>query len=514
VSEGFQLRAPWYVRERENYDLRDRRALRPQLQMYDGTDFVTRLIADPGASLAYSTDDQWSYPVAVTPAPGAKGRDRFVTSRLVTTDLLKLYQPAHSRFYAVVVEVFCDAPGLPRAGSHTDIEVSFVMRRQHTCMTDDRGPIRQLAQKLLTELADEQYHGQTIGQADRDIRDLWWASEAERIRFEQDNAALFDKVQAHTEEQAWTAGPDGSRWVVAPAPGSGELAEKEEAFPMWRLPPRDSDCAAAKTRSLWFGLVPTYSADHWTGSDGKIAPKLDDHAIYQVRCLVTRKPRPGHEHCPPKLDLSEPSQPFRLASAYDPDGTKNRTVSVTAPDLRRLAARAGKKPGPGGLRITTPPQSGLSPVDFKSIPGAKLGSVGGGSICTFAFELFFLVALFLFLLFLPIVVLAFQLWWLLALRFCIPPSVSFKLLADYFAAGGLLTNLRAGGPNPDLSRRLDEVIGVHDAATEMAKNGSLFATDPAAAADLVAAMDPKDAQLSPVPPTALSTPADPLCPAG
>ena len=34
--DDFVLRAPWYVRERQPaFGLRDRRALRPQIQMYD-----------------------------------------------------------------------------------------------------------------------------------------------------------------------------------------------------------------------------------------------------------------------------------------------------------------------------------------------------------------------------------------------------------------------------------------------------------------------------------------------
>ena len=75
----------------------------------------------------------------------AKGRDRLATSQLITTGLRKLYQPSHNRFYAVVVEVFCDQPGLPRAGSHDDIEVGFVMRRQRTSVTGAPGPTRRLA---------------------------------------------------------------------------------------------------------------------------------------------------------------------------------------------------------------------------------------------------------------------------------------------------------------------------------------------------------------------------------
>ncbi len=46
------LRAPWYVRERRGLDLRDPRALRPVVQMYDRTDFVDQMIEDPADSLA------------------------------------------------------------------------------------------------------------------------------------------------------------------------------------------------------------------------------------------------------------------------------------------------------------------------------------------------------------------------------------------------------------------------------------------------------------------------------
>jgi hypothetical protein len=125
---GFALRAPWYVRERGRFGLRDPRALRPSIQMYDGTDFVARLLADPRDSLAPGEDDWWSYPVPVTLSASAQGRARLATCALIKTPLRKLYQPGHSRFYAVVAEVFCDQAGLPRAGSHRDIEVRFVMR--------------------------------------------------------------------------------------------------------------------------------------------------------------------------------------------------------------------------------------------------------------------------------------------------------------------------------------------------------------------------------------------------
>lgn len=308
------------------------------------------------------------------------------------------------------------------------------------------------------------------------------------------------------------AGPAGGQWRAAGSePPPGAPPDAEEPIPMWRLPAPQDACEAAGTRSLWFGLVPTYSSEHWTDEDGKLQLKLDDRTVYQLRCIVQRPPDPGHEHCPPKLDVSEPTRPFRFAAPYDPDGTKNRTVSVTAPDLRRLAARAGHRQGPGGLRIITPPKSSLSPIDLKSMPGSGLGSPSTGPICTFAFELFFIVAFFLFLLFLPIVVLAFQLWWMLALRFCIPPSLSFSLLADFFAAGHVLADLKVGGGFPTEQAELDEVIGIPNAAAALLSGGQM-AAHPSDAVDLVAGINPKTAHTTPKPHPHLPTPPDPLCP--
>lgn len=281
---------------------------------------------------------------------------------------------------------------------------------------------------------------------------------------------------------------------------------------MWRLPPRAADCAAAQTRSLWFGVIPTFSADHQLSPDGKPEPKLDDHGLYELVCFVRQPPPRGHEHCPPKIWWSMPSEPFRLAAPFDPDGTKNHVVSITLPDLRRLAARAGAKPGSGGVRITTPPNSHLPPVPFSGIPSTS-GSVGAlGGTCTFALELFFIVAFFLFLLFLPIVVFSFQLWWMLALRFCIPPSASFQALIDFYAAGHVTADLNKPG-NQAAHDALDDAVGLPGKGADLLLGLGEFTGDPDAVSNLVAAMDPRGADIVSDPPALESKPDDPLCPA-
>ena len=238
-------------------------------------------------------------------------------------------------------------------------------------------------------------------------------------------------------------GSAGWRNLDDPAVGPDATGVREDAIRMVRLPRGQKDCDAAATRSTWFGVIPTFSAEHYTVHCRSL-PKLDDRAIYEATCLVTLKPKPGHEDCPPTVFYGTPSEAFRLASPMDPQGTSKRTTSITLPDLRRLAARAGQPMGPGGVQITTPPNSQLVFNPFKGRPDSGAGAIGaGGGVCTFALELFFLVAFFLFLMFLPIVVFAFQLWWMLALRFCIPPGASLSIVTQFFADGHVLADVKA-----------------------------------------------------------------------
>jgi len=499
------FRAPWYERERHDATVNDTPLLRPVIQKYDDTSFVQRLVADPQDSLEFTDDDRWSYPVPVAfPAPGT-GRQRFATSRLVRTNLRKIYQPSHDRFYTVVVELFCDAPGLPRAGKHDDLTVQFVMRRRDTTIEGSHAHVKKLARELMLNLLHAEdpnlvFDGVNAGDG-KDLKklkrgrigdreDLWWAKELARQRFEEDHRDLLDAVTAHTSNQVWLTNSKTGRGRWAKLDSDRLETESEQTIPMWRVP--REPCDKDGTRSLWFGVVPTYSADHWNDPtrSNRSVPKFDERGIYEIVCIATQKPKPGHEHCPPKTWESVASEPFRLAAPYDPDGTKNRRVSISAPDLRQLAARAGQPAGPGGLSITTPPgsQFNFSADGFPKISGS-LGA--GGGVCTFAFELFFIVALFLFLMFLPIIVLAFQLWWLLALRFCFPRlDLSMTALAAFFA-GGTGIGAADGTAKDNLSLVLGKGMG-----DKLADAANKFPTDGASAQALVGMIDPKDAVTS------------------
>ena len=66
----------------------------------------------------------------------------------------------------------------------------------------------------------------------------------------------------------------------------------------------------------------------------------------------------------------------------------------------------------------------------------------GQQICFFAILLFFIVAMFLFRLILPIILFLFQLWFLLKLKLCIPPSISLD--------AGIAADLEIKGPEIEL----------------------------------------------------------------
>jgi hypothetical protein len=281
---------------------------------------------------------------------------------------------------------------------------------------------------------------------------------------------------------------------------------------MWQLPPRERDCAPARSRSLWFGVVPTHSAD----SDERGRPRLDDRTVYRVRCLARQHPGPGHESCPDRFSWSEPSLPYRVAPHADPDGTKNHRVTITMPDLRAVAARAARPLGPGGVEIVQPPGSQLrmNSSTFPPTPGTGFGTTT--SRCTFALELFMIVSLFVFTLFLPVVVFVFQLWWLLFLRFCMPGEAAARQeLQAYFDGGGTFADLLVRRPvqtDEELRQArlasLDDLVETVGAAARF-NAAPDFAGDPTRARDLVAGLT--EAPADRVPPAPAAKPDDPLC---
>ena len=139
------------------------------------------------------------------------------------------------------------------------------------------------------------------------------------------------------------------------------------------------------------------------------------------------------------------------------------------------------------------------------------------------------MAFFLFQLFLPIVIFAFQLWWMLALRFCFPPSISFTALSDFFAAGHTLHDLDTDTDpaTVELNSKFDRQFGLDSPSLLPVgqnkpgwaqrlneaedSNGKIFQNDLNFVNALAVSTDPAAAAL-PGPPDPEPKPPDPLCP--
>jgi hypothetical protein len=102
------------------------------------------------------------------------------------------------------------------------------------------------------------------------------------------------------------------------------------------------------------------------------------------------------------------------------------------------------------------PQTLQPKIDGMSLGG---GSMGAGAICFFSIPLITIVALFVLNIFLPIVVFIFSLWFLLAFKFCIPPSLKID--------GGLQAELAAIPPKIGVDAELQVDVDVPDFELEV-----------------------------------------------
>jgi hypothetical protein len=96
------------------------------------------------------------------------------------------------------------------------------------------------------------------------------------------------------------------------------------------------------------------------------------------------------------------------------------------PDLKALEAQSAALP-PNQLapfRMVSPPDSNLEVTADKE--GKVKSHDKSSQICSFSIPLITIVATFVFKLFLPVVTLLFGLFFLLKLKFCIPPSISLS----------------------------------------------------------------------------------------
>lgn len=453
------LVGPWY-RSESIGGPPARQVTAPIFQKYGDTSFMERFVTEPQESLRFVCEDLTER-LCLDP-------NQVVTPETLgqSNPGLKLFLDSHSRFYLVVCELHCVAPGFPSVRRDQVCETGFVIRRKVPLI---QGEIRQ-------KLAHMQYHHNRLKAACLKLADkmerkrtqhsIEELEKAKKIVFGKSQGILEKRlsklqsqlkvsetelqqfIKAHgiqLQLQGWLPSPNNQevgKWEsVDPEP---QIIE-EKIYPLYPLTPDPNvDDHSAKGKTLWFGLVPTGSSD----TDEQGNPQLDDNDLYEIRCFVRRKKDccegRGRNCCHGELVWSLPTASYRLASFFDLDGTSHKPINIKLPDLAALKRQADLGPPGRGVNVRTiaPPQSSLIfATDGMDMPEVDPDNRfrPGQQICFFGILLFFIVALFLFRLFLPIILFLFQLWFLLKLKFCIPPTASLDL--------GFAVDLEVLGPD-------------------------------------------------------------------
>jgi hypothetical protein len=470
-----QLVAPWWAWRRQMAAgvALSPRTTRPHFQKFDRPDFVPGFLEDPQRSFKFVADDEVTTYSLVSGlavalqgirkkaellfAPRTKAGTPNPSGVLAkSSHLRKLFLDTHRRSYAVVCEVHCDAAGFPSATGEELCQAGFVVRRRYLQYAKEA---EKPARALLGEIAGLQLRlaelsSEALALAKVDPRRPTRAQKLQKEgRLELVREELRGELVAkRTELQRWKE-EAGAYWVhegwvpsALDGVGSWQVLEDEPGtlteatFPLYPLiVPEDVPRHDARGRVIYFGIIPTSSLD----CEPSGTPRFDDQHTYELRCFV-RRHKPGCPRrdtapdCPGELYWSAPSEPYRLAAQFDVVGTSQRPITIQMPDLGELAALVQSRPLGSLSPMRMVQKQTLQPkVSGTSVSG---GTMGGAAICFFAIPLITIVAVFLFNIFLPIVVFIFGLWFLLALRFCIPPS--FSLDAGLNAELSMLASLQ------------------------------------------------------------------------
>src|SRR5438270_13334150 len=478
-TRDWKLVAPWYRWDRQLAEQKLRpRQTRPVFQKFDQSDFVKGFARDPQHSLKFDDRVDTVFSVKETDVPALtsgpnKGKfSRFFIDKaksvakdltLTPTGIRKLYLDTHKRYYLVVCELHCDAPGFPTTTPDQVCEAGFaVRRRSYNFPNGARKEAVKLLQNVVAIQSDIAYYEQTSPA--RGLKAKHRALIVEKLKkgngLEAKISGLKSELDAARQEivkwkdlngvvqihEGWVRGEFeniGSWQYVEETPAK----TAEATYPLYQLFADPNDPAhSAKGRNIYFGVVPTSSLD----TDERGGARFDSETLYEIRCYVRRhKPdcprRDQKPDCPGPLVWSEPTESYRLAAASDLIGTSQHPVTIHMPDLKELAAQAASLPlnkfSP--MKVVKPQSMNFSVNDGK----ATGGSVGLPQICFISIPLITIVAMFVFSLFLPIVVFLFGLFFLLALKFCIPPSIQID--------AGLSAQLDVVAPKIELDASFD-----------------------------------------------------------
>jgi hypothetical protein len=476
-THPWRLVAPWYRWARAGVPA-DGRNAPPSIQKFSSDDFVNEFIKNPQHSLKFDADIDQVYSVHYEAVPGLVGQlQRKVATlypndahgnkvpsrtKLAPTGIRKLFLPTHSRHYLVVCELHCDFADFPSPKRDEACQAGFVVRRKYLSYPESARPA---AVKLLKEISALQAKLSELDQT-APLRPRAAKRRAEKLAkmkadgsFYGQRAELAEQLyEARKALQVWKSEQGvytvNQGWIPSEHDriGSWQIVEDEPqsfteaAYPLLPLvADRNDPNHDATGRTMYFGLVPASSFD--SDADGK--SRYDDDSFYEIRCFVRRH----KDRCPRKLDAvpdcqgeliwSLPTERYKLAAQFDLEGTSNRPVTIKMPNLAELAAQAVKRPFGKYSPVKFIQPQGLNPrTNGMGLGG---GSMGGFQICFFSIPLITIVALFVLNIFLPIVVSLFGLWFLLAFKFCIPPTISIDagLQAELDVVGQLGLNVDA-----------------------------------------------------------------------
>jgi hypothetical protein len=429
------------------------RLTRPVIQKYETSRLVDEFIKDPQRRLKWTDEDLVHIVQTAAPIPlGSNGKPRRFSELEYVVDPLKtrkLFLDTHKRFYLVVCQIHCDAPGFPRASRGDVCEAGFVVRRRTTDIPLERmkeagGILREIksARSKLGVLESQASSTQTLravsgGGAVSPTKSVTMLvdtarttaivrqRESQRVLLDLERSRLrdwVDRLGLRVQLQGWFRDPSldkiGSWQTVDEKP---DALNGEAVFPMYPLiPPATNPDHSGRFGTIYFGLIPTGTGE--TDTLGRA--RFDDQQYYEITCFADRHLVPHDRgspcNCPDQLFWSQPTDPYRLAAHFDVDGTGKRPVTVQLPDLDALAAQATPTLGVAFAK----PKNSLMIKGNKSGGIASSGRTTFPEICSFSIPLITIVASFVFELFLPVVMLLFGLWFMLKLKFCIPPEIS------------------------------------------------------------------------------------------
>lgn len=469
------------------------RLTRPELLKYETSKLVDEFIKNPQHSLRWMDEDLVHIVQTAAPIPlGSNGRPRRFSELEYVVDPLrtrKIFLDTHKRFYLVVCQIHCDAPGFPRADQGNVCEAGFVVRRRTANIPADGarevGPILKrisiargkvgvldLQATRASVMAVPSSGGATASAAapafttalvtEARVASIGRQRASTRALLELERERLQDWVtrfKVAPQLQGWFPDPALDKvgaWAEVDAKPS-EIGG-EAVFPMYPLIPAKSDVRhAGRFGTIYFGLLPTGTGE----TDTKGSARFDDQQYYEVTCYASRHTiahdRGSPCKCPDALFWSQPTAPYRLAAHFDVVGTGRRPVTVQLPDLDELAAQATPVLG---VAFHKPKNSLIIKGNKDGSPG-KSGRTPLPEICSFSIPLITIVASFVFELFLPVVMLIFGLWFMLKLKFCILPEIQLSagLAAEFSLDPGGATAAAELGIATDVNASIDVNFG-------------------------------------------------------